>query len=166
MYVLGLGTNLGNRQENLARAITLLADCGQVTALSPVYECDAQLPDNAPEHWGSDFYNMALLLDSPLTPELLLTQLKAIEAQLGRVQAAPRWSPRIIDIDILAKDSEQHRVPEIPHPRLLLRDFCILPFSDIWPEWVAPGDASQGKSMAELRILLQSTPSAFNTRRI
>jgi len=136
MILLALGSNLGNRAENLARARVLLARTLTLHAISPIYET---------EPWGvidqPDFLNQALLVETELAPEALLTLVKDIEAGLGRDFSGERYGPRPIDIDILAYDKLTLDAPSltIPHQRLPERAFVLIPLNDIAPDWVHPG---------------------------
>ena len=134
--LLALGSNLGDRAENLARARGLLADSLTLLDSSPIYET---------EPWGvtdqPDFLNQALLAECDLTPEALLALVKEIEARMGRDFAAVRYGQRVIDIDILAYDDLLVDSPRltIPHQRLAERAFVLMPLNDIAPDWEHPG---------------------------
>ena len=132
---LGIGSNLGDRQGNCKKAISLLEDSGlTVTRRSSMYET---------KPWGyADqpmFINMAVAADTTLTPAELLALLKKIESDMGR-QAGIKWGPRIIDLDILLFDditiNEQDLV--IPHPLMHKRDFVLGPLTEIAPEKIHP----------------------------
>jgi 2-amino-4-hydroxy-6-hydroxymethyldihydropteridine diphosphokinase / dihydropteroate synthase len=142
MIILGLGSNLGFQLDNLRRAIKLLRQIHSVSIknISPVYQSDALLPANAPAAWNKTFLNLALSCETTLTPEELLRAIKQIELTLGRDPAADRWSPRIIDIDILLWDEliyQQHNLT-IPHPQILKRPFVLWPLLDLLPAWQHP----------------------------
>ena len=138
------GSNEGNRQGNLARAMELIAQqCGAITAQSAIYETEA---------WGmkeqAGFLNQALCLHTQLAPVELLKQLKSIEKQVGRVETV-KWGPRVIDIDILLFDNEVVNLPEliIPHPYMQERRFTLTPLADIAANAVHP---VFNKSIAQL----------------
>ena len=126
---LGLGTNLGDRMDNLHRAIELLsAALGlRVLRCSQAYET---------EPWGVTeqprFLNCCMEVAVALTPEALLGVCKDVEEDLGR-QPGPRWGPRLIDVDILLYGSRTVDLPdlEIPHPRLHLRAFALVPLAEL-----------------------------------
>ena len=130
MVILGLGCNIGNRLQILRAALNLLRKMNglQVIQISPVYESDAMLPENASDSWNQPFLNLAMSCQISLTPEKLLYQLQHIEQQLGRAKHE-RWSPRTIDIDILAWNNEIHQNEhlQIPHFGLLDRPFALSP---------------------------------------
>ena len=142
---LGLGTNLGDRLTNLGEALRLLSDGTELQFLrcSRVYET---------EPWGVTdqprFLNCVAEFSSALDPEALLIRCKSVEARLGRVPGG-RWGPRLIDVDILLYGSELVDLPhlEIPHPRLHLRAFALVPLAELAPEWIHP---SLDTSIAEL----------------
>src|SRR6185369_11820871 len=101
--------------------------------ISPVYHSNAQMPDGAPAEWNQYFLNIACLCETSLDPHALLEKIKRVEVQLGRDLHAARWSPRIIDIDILAGEGWQINTPEltIPHKHLLERPFALWPLMDV-----------------------------------
>jgi 2-amino-4-hydroxy-6-hydroxymethyldihydropteridine diphosphokinase len=131
---LGLGSNLGDRRANLARALELLEPQARVEAVSALYESPPQPPAPPP-----DYLNAACRVTTDLSPHELLTHVKSIETQLGRVDG-PRWSPRPIDIDIELYDGLAIETPElkIPHPRLRERNFVLQPLLDIDPDLTHP----------------------------
>jgi len=155
MIVLGLGTNLGNREEQLRRAVTALKPLLADLTCSPVYESSALLPENAAQEWDRAFLNMAVAGTTTLTPRALLAELKTLERSLGRTPRA-HWGPREIDIDILAYGDETLSEPDliIPHAALLERDFALIPFADIAPLWHHP---VAGKTARALAVQITST---------
>jgi 2-amino-4-hydroxy-6-hydroxymethyldihydropteridine diphosphokinase len=131
---LALGTNLGDRMDNLRRAIAAQPPTVRVTALSPAYETPP---------WGyadqPAFLNMTLAAETDLEPLVLIDFLKKLETDLGREKTF-RNGPRLIDMDILFYDDiifEQSDLV-IPHPRLHERAFVLVPLNDIAPELVHP----------------------------
>ncbi len=127
---LALGTNLGNRLENLKTAIKLLPPDVRVIKASPVYETPP---------WGylnqADFLNQVLEAETNLTPEELLVYLKGLEAQIGR-QASFKYGPRLIDLDILFYDDLilETAALSIPHPRMHERAFVLVPLAELNPD--------------------------------
>jgi 2-amino-4-hydroxy-6-hydroxymethyldihydropteridine diphosphokinase len=128
---IGIGSNVGNREENVARALTLLAERGvRVLRNSSVHET---------KPWGVAeqplFLNMVIEAETPLNPREVLRQLKSIEEDMGRVEAG-RWGPRIMDLDILLYDDLILDEPGlvIPHPLLHERDFVLTPLLEIAPD--------------------------------
>ncbi len=127
--VLALGSNLGDRLENLRAAVRLLPERGvTVTRASSVWET-APMPAGQPA-----FLNAALLAETALSPGDLLAALKAIEHELGR-RPSRRWGPRPIDLDILFYGDEQVAIPEltVPHERIADRAFVLAPLAEVWP---------------------------------
>lgn len=141
MVVLGLGSNLGNRQAYLEAATQKIISSGVLSdvLISHLYESNALVPENAPSDWHQPFLNMALRGHTRLSPHELLQTLKQIEKDLGRT-ARKRWAPRPIDIDILAFGSEVIHVDElaIPHAGLLDRPFALCPLAELIPHWSYP----------------------------
>ncbi|MDR3137610.1 MAG: 2-amino-4-hydroxy-6-hydroxymethyldihydropteridine diphosphokinase [Tannerellaceae bacterium] len=134
--LLGLGSNLGNRRAFLVRAAARLAECsGDLVILSSFYET---VP------WGYDsenhFLNAALLLETPLAPEELLSSIHRIENELGRQRTHTSYTDRTIDIDILLYDNIILHTPTltIPHPLMHLRQFTLKPLVEIAPDYVHP----------------------------
>lgn len=138
MLILGLGCNIEDRLMHLRQALALLRTLHELTILqvSPVYESDALLPENPEPIWNKPYLNVALRCNTTLSPEALLDKLKAIETKMGRVNYK-HWSPRVIDIDILAWDDLviHNANLHIPHEGLLERPFALWPLADVAPNW-------------------------------
>lgn len=131
---LGIGTNLGDRAENLTRAVALISEqVGTVLACSSFME-------TAPWGFTSDnhFLNAVLAVDTAFSPHELLRVTQSIERELGRLHKTVdgNYSDRIIDIDILLYEDLTIVSEEltIPHPYMLIRDFVYLPLEEIAPE--------------------------------
>jgi 2-amino-4-hydroxy-6-hydroxymethyldihydropteridine diphosphokinase len=124
---LGLGSNLGNRQANLALALRMLEPLVRVEAVSALYESPPQPPAPPPP-----YYNAACRVVTGLAPQSLLRHLKRIETLIGRHDAA-RLAPRPIDLDILIYDAEviDSEALVLPHPRLTERAFVLRPLLDL-----------------------------------
>jgi 2-amino-4-hydroxy-6-hydroxymethyldihydropteridine diphosphokinase len=134
-YYLSLGSNLGDRRRNLARALAALEEAGvRVDRVSSVYH--TQPVDFAAQPW---FYNLVARIESALPPEVFLSLLLRIEKKMGRVRTR-RSGPRPIDIDILLAGSLVVRDSRltIPHPRLEKRNFVLVPLAEIAPSAVHP----------------------------
>ena len=153
-YVIGLGSNLGNRLEYLVSARAGVRALGDVLAVSSLYETRAIGPVQA------DFLNAAVFLRAIHEPEPLLAALLAVEQQLGRVRRE-RWGPRSIDLDILWSPGHAFSSKElqIPHVELRNRAFALRPLLDVAP------DARDPRTGESYRDLLQALP-ASDARRI
>ncbi len=126
MVYISLGSNLGNRINNLRTAAAFLIQSYlRNTTCSIVLETEAILPKNAPIEWNKPFLNMIISGEAELSPHELLAALKSIETEMGRPELYELWSPRIIDLDILLWDELEINSPalKIPHPELNNRPF-------------------------------------------
>ena len=128
---LGLGSNLGNRKENLAYAIRFIGErVGKVLRVSSFIET---------EPWGFEsentFVNAVILCETDLTPRQLLGATQKIEREMGRQKKSTDggYSDRCIDTDILLYDDLRVDEPDlqIPHPLMLKRDFVMIPLREI-----------------------------------
>ena len=128
---LSLGSNLGDKEQNLTSAISEIARrIGDITAQSAFLET---------EPWGFDsdnaFLNAAVCVETQLSPYELLHTTQQIERDLGRVQKSHQglYHDRIIDIDILLYDDLHIQTPEltIPHPLMQQREFVLIPLKEI-----------------------------------
>ena len=130
---LGLGSNMGDCQANLDRALELLSQRLRVEQVSSVYESEPVGNLDQPR-----FLNLVCQITTYLAPQGLLALAKGIEARLGRV--GPSGAPRPVDIDILFYGNQVINTPElvIPHPRLLERAFVMIPLVEIAPDLVHP----------------------------
>ena len=140
---LGLGSNLGNRQDNLDRALELLSQRFRVEKVSSVYDSEPVGNTEQPH-----FLNLVCQVHTKLNPTELLTLVKGIESKLGRISSKPN-TPRPIDIDILFYGDQVIETSElvIPHPRLAERAFVLIPLDEIAPDLVHP---VSGKTIKEL----------------
>lgn len=129
------GSNLGNREEQLSRAILELeANVGTVIKKSAVFETEAWGKEGLPSH-----LNQALLIETPLTPLALLQSIQTIEERLGRVRQE-KWGVRVIDIDIIYFGNQIIALPEltVPHPLMQERNFVLAPLCEIAPDFLHP----------------------------
>ncbi len=134
----GLGANLGDREATLLRAVELLAETPavEVVAVSRVRETDPVGYTAQPR-----FLNAAAAVETTLPPRELLERLLAVERELGRTRAGPRFGPRTIDLDLLVYGDVVADEPglTVPHPRLHERRFALEPLAELDPDLVVPG---------------------------
>ena len=136
-YVLSIGTNLGDKKQNIEKAIesinsipyTDVIDCSKIYETEPVGYARQD-----------DFYNVALLVSSEFEPHEMLGLCLGIEAGFGRKRGIKN-GPRILDIDVIFAENEKIDTKnlEIPHPRYNERRFVLEPMLDIFPSGVAFG---------------------------
>jgi 2-amino-4-hydroxy-6-hydroxymethyldihydropteridine diphosphokinase len=130
---LGLGSNLGDRQAQIAMALSALARLGRVVAASALYET---LPEGGAEQ--PNYLNAAVRVETELTADALLHACLDIERAQGRIRPNDKVkAPRTIDIDLLLYGSQIIDEPglEVPHRALLFRPFVRIPLADV----AAPG---------------------------
>jgi 2-amino-4-hydroxy-6-hydroxymethyldihydropteridine diphosphokinase len=134
LVVLGLGSNLGNRDAALQTALVSLTPVFHLERISSVYKTAPQLVTAQPF-----YHNLVCLGHTRLTPHELLHCLKDLEQRLGR-KPSYRYGPREIDLDILLYGDQIIATPEltIPHPRMAERAFVLVPLAEIAPDLVHP----------------------------
>lgn len=141
-YIIGIGANIGYTLENIKTAIEVISQHKdmQVLAKASLYSSKALLKADAPASWDITYINTAIKIKSALKPKDLLKVLKFIEINIGRDFEKPRWSPRIIDLDILAAGNMLYHDQElnIPHKELLNRSFALAPLLEIDNNWRHP----------------------------
>jgi 2-amino-4-hydroxy-6-hydroxymethyldihydropteridine diphosphokinase len=143
---LHLGSNIGDRVNNLNEAIEAIkTDCGDVLRRSSVYET---------EPWGmpdqDNFLNIVIEIRTAKDPIQLLNTVKNVEVRMGREQKV-KWGPRKIDIDILSFGQKKLKTQqlEIPHPRIKERNFVLIPFMELAPDLILPGQQSTIEELYE-----------------
>jgi len=143
IVTLALGSNLGQRMDNLDQALKHLASEISILKLSSVYETPPWGVTEQPR-----FFNQVVKGTTSLPPHALLDFLKKIERRMGRVETV-RFGPRVIDLDILLYGERIINTPrlQIPHPRMYERAFVLVPLAEIEPSLVIPG---QQKTVAAL----------------
>ena len=151
---IGIGSNVGDRVENLRQALEHLDSIMSLERLSATYETAPRYVLDQPP-----FLNMAVGGDTPLEPLRLLEKLKKFEIDIGRIPTEERYGPRAIDLDILFYGSDVVNEPglSIPHPLMAEREFVLRPLADIAPNFRHP---VIGRSVAEILSLLEGEPEA------
>ena len=142
-----LGANLGDRAENLRRAVAAIGrwEGCRVRATSRVYETAPLGPSERP------YLNLAVALDAARTPMGLLVEAKILEAAAGRAPG-PRWSARPLDVDVVACGGRRVRTPwlAVPHPRVAGRAFALAPLADVAGGWRPAGRETVRRLLAAL----------------
>ena len=144
----GLGSNLGDREATVRRAVELLGErLGiEIVAVSTLRETDPVGYEEQPR-----FLNGVAALEVDLTARALLDELLAIERELGRDRSREtRWGPRTIDLDLLLYGGETLDEPglTVPHPRLAERQFVLVPLHELEPDLRLP----DGRAVQELVV--------------
>jgi 2-amino-4-hydroxy-6-hydroxymethyldihydropteridine diphosphokinase len=146
---LGLGSNVGDREQHLRAAVRLLNEHGvRVEATSSIYETEpvGEVVDQP------DFLNAAVRVSTELEPEPLLDLCKAIEVEQGRMLAGPRHGPRPLDVDLLLLEDlelETERLT-LPHPQVAVRRFVLVPLLELDAELALPNGTRLGDALARL----------------
>ncbi len=134
--VLSLGSNIEPRQKHLQTALT------EIGRWSKSEEMVSRIYSTEPVGFRSehDFLNMAVSLETSLSPMELLEKIHKLEANMGRVRTPGKMEDRIMDIDILLYDDLVMNTDKltIPHPRMHERSFVLTPLLDIIPDWIHP----------------------------
>jgi len=132
---LSIGSNKGNRSVLINKAIDEIEKkVGIIISRSSIYQSKS---------WGfdsNDFYNLCLLIDTDIMPKSLLINLKKIEKSIGREDVDGSYSDRFIDIDILFYDNITTDLEDlkIPHPKIEIRKFVLVPMLEIADDYVHP----------------------------
>jgi 2-amino-4-hydroxy-6-hydroxymethyldihydropteridine diphosphokinase len=148
-YYLNIGSNIGDRRDNLYRAVVALAAGTSGCAVSSIVES---------EPWGYEsanrFMNLGVWLVSNLEPHDMLEHIHDIERRLGSAShrdARGNYIDRLVDIDIMAIDDLVIDTPtlQVPHPHLPERDFFLVPLQQLAPDWRHPVTGLTAAQMLE-----------------
>ena len=132
---LSIGSNKGNRYSQIKEALKLIReDLGEIISISKIYETKS---------WGFEsekFLNLCIAIKSELSPDKLLFSINNIEEKIGRKRDSKKVNAREMDIDIIFYSNKIVNQTEliIPHPRLELRNFVLVPLSEIASDFVHP----------------------------
>lgn len=134
---IGLGSNLGSKDGNIARAIALLTAGGDIRLVR-------RSRDYASPPWGvveqDAFVNACITVATQLLPHELLARCQKVESDMGRVRHK-KWGPRVIDVDILTYRNETIETADltVPHPFIAQRAFVLLPLAEVAPDLLIGG---------------------------
>ena len=136
--MIGVGSNIGDRRQNLRKALEQLQRFGTLEAVSSVYESDPIGFTDQPRFW-----NLVASLNTRLSAHDLFAGLKAAGTAIGR-EPSIRYGPRSIDLDLLLLDTQQIAEPnlQVPHPRMLRRRFVLEPILEIDPALADPASGT------------------------
>jgi 2-amino-4-hydroxy-6-hydroxymethyldihydropteridine diphosphokinase len=145
--VIALGSNLENRRLNLDIAVTKLEELLGDLIVSPYFESK---PVGGPAQ--DDFINAVVIANSELPADQLLTELLAIEDEMGRVRDV-HWGPRIIDLDLIVHGDQVIDTVflKLPHPLAASREFVLEPWLSIDPDGEIPGKGSIKSLLASIQ---------------
>ena len=134
---IGIGTNEGDRQANISRAVERLGAAPGVRVVQMATIVETEPVGGPPQ---GPYLNTVAELSTTQSPRKLLTQLKQIERELGRLPAPTHWGARVIDLDILLYDERVIQEPDlvIPHPRMHERAFVLEPLAQLAPDVIHP----------------------------
>ncbi len=134
---IGVGSNLGEKQDNCLKGIAALTSEGRSRMMKQSRMYRTEPVDYLEQDW---FVNCVVLIETGLDPFELLAGLQAIQRKAGRIQDIIRFGPRILDMDIIFYDTIviDHSDLILPHPRLHIRRFVLQPLCDIVPDWRHP----------------------------
>ena len=147
----GIGSNQQERLSNISEAIKRLGKLPstRLVQMAPVYETEPVGEINQP-----DFLNTVVEIETFLSPHELISYLKKIESDFGRIHSERKWGPRVIDLDLLLYDEvviKEERL-KIPHPQIEFRRFVLEPLAQLDPDLKHP------ESKLSIRELLDKLP--------
>jgi 2-amino-4-hydroxy-6-hydroxymethyldihydropteridine diphosphokinase len=148
--LIGIGSNVGDKAGNIARAIELLCSDGAVRLVRASRFYRSAPWGIAEQDW---FANAAISVATSVPPHDLLRRCLAVEDDMGRVRQL-KWGPRLIDVDVLTYRSETVDDPDLklPHPYIEQRSFVLVPLLDI-----APNVLVRGRTVAELAAAIKTS---------
>jgi len=137
--IIALGSNIGDKEGNIARAIDLLTESGDVRLVARSRNYRTPPWGKTDQDW---FVNACISVASELRPHALLERCLATERSMGR-RRTEKWGPRVIDLDVLYVDGVTLDEADLtlPHPRITERAFVLAPLAEIAPDLVLSGSS-------------------------
>lgn len=144
--ILGLGSNLGRKSENLCEAVKRISGFCDVYNVSPVYKTESLLKDDQ-----DAYFNICLKGLTSLPQSELLHCIKYIEKSMGRTNTG-RWYTRVMDIDIIDFNGTVYKDEKliIPHPQMEQRSFVLYPLMDVCPNYKHPVSCRSVSDMVKI----------------
>lgn len=156
-----MGSNI-DPEHYLPQALERLSRLGRLVGVSTAYQNPAVGGKPQP-----DFLNAAALLEVGASSDELRTQLRAIEAELGRVRTTDRYAPRTIDLDLVWMENRIEHSPPLPDPEIDQRPHLAIPLAELAPDLRHPASGERLRSIADrLRPAASLTPHAGLTAKL
>ncbi|HLG21010.1 MAG TPA: 2-amino-4-hydroxy-6-hydroxymethyldihydropteridine diphosphokinase [Bdellovibrionota bacterium] len=132
---IGLGSNLGDREGQVLRAVHEMRSFSRVKKISTLRESEPMGMADQPK-----FVNAVVEIDTDFNPQEVMVELLRIEAEMGRTREGPKGGPREIDLDLVAYENEvvEKEDLQVPHARMHERRFVLEPLIELNPSWVHP----------------------------
>jgi 2-amino-4-hydroxy-6-hydroxymethyldihydropteridine diphosphokinase len=147
-YIIGIGTNIGDRKQNISEAV----EAFDLVPKTKVLRCSSLYETEPVGYAAQDsFYNACIEIESDLAPGEMLGVCLGIEAGFGRVRTIKN-GPRILDLDVILAENETISTPNltVPHPRFRERRFVLIPLLELFPDGTAYGH-NLSKSLLKIK---------------
>lgn len=161
MIFLSLGTNIGDRLNNLKQANSLIERHKKIDIISKSKIYETSPMENFDQ---GKFLNQVIKIKTKISPFELLDFIKIIENKMGRIKYKKRYMPRIIDLDILSYNSFsiKNKILSIPHPKIKSRKFILKPWTDIGSDYILINSKSTIKELLDKIDILKDKVKEYN----